>query len=243
MTTNLILMRHGCSEWNEQGRFSGWQDVDLSAEGERQAHAAARALARAELRVDTAFTSRLTRAIRTLWTVLDELDRPWVPVHRDWRFNETHYGALERMEKAATARREGAAQVERWRQGYSVRPPKMSRADPRWPGDDARYAEVPNGDIPTTESLADTVKRAQDALQQRVYPELRNGRSVLIVAHRNVLRAIASLIEDLSVEEVEALHIDNAVPIVYSLNANLCLLGQRTLPRDQAAGDGASPRR
>lgn len=242
MTTNLILLRHGRSEWNEQGRFSGWQDVDLSDEGERQAHEAAQALNRAELRFEMAFTSRLTRAIHTLGIVLNDLDRSWVPVHCDWRFNERHYGALEGLDKATTACREGDASVEHWRHGFSARPPRMSRNDPRWRGNDARYADVSNADIPTTESLADTVERVQRPLHQRVYPELRKGRSVLVVAHRNVLRAVATLIEGLSVEDVESLHIETAVPIVYRLDEDLSLLGQHTLARAPAPVGASSPR-
>ncbi|HEU4753532.1 MAG TPA: 2,3-diphosphoglycerate-dependent phosphoglycerate mutase, partial [Armatimonadota bacterium] len=211
----LILLRHGQSTWNQENRFTGWMDVDLSPDGVEEAHHAAWLLRSAGLGFDVAFASVLKRAIRTLWIVQDALDRMWVPVHLTWRLNERHYGALQGDDKARAAARFGAEQVHRWRRSYGERPPALDRSDPRSAHRDPRYAALAPEEIPDGESLADTTARLMPYWNDAIAPALRNGRRVLVSAHGNSLRALVKHLDGLSDEEIVGVEIPTGIPLVY----------------------------
>ncbi|MGO0122584.1 2,3-diphosphoglycerate-dependent phosphoglycerate mutase [Desulfothermobacter acidiphilus] len=217
----LVLLRHGESLWNKENRFTGWTDVDLSAKGIEEAHQSGLALRQEGLVCDCAFTSLLKRAIRTLWIVLDELDRMWVPVDKTWRLNERHYGALQGLNKAETAKKYGEEQVQKWRRSAEVRPPALTRDDPRYPGFDPRYANLSEEQLPLTESLLDTVDRVIPYWESTLAPAIRAGRRVLVVAHGNSLRGLIKYLEKLSNEEVAGLNIPTGIPLVYELDRAL----------------------
>ena len=217
----LTLLRHGQSRWNRENRFTGWTDVDLTETGIEEARRAARALNRGGYTFDVAFTSVLKRAVRTLWIVLEELDLMWLPVHRDWRLNERHYGALQGLNKAETAGRYGQEQVLAWRRGYAVSPPALEIDDPRFPGNDPVYAAVDPRLLPRTESLADTVRRFLPLWRDTIAPMVLAGQRVLIVAHGNSLRALVKHLDELSDDEVVSLEIPTGVPLVYELGERL----------------------
>ena len=217
----LVLLRHGESDWNRENRFTGWTDVDLSPTGIEEAHRAGRALRDQEFTFDVAYTSLLKRAVRTLWIVLDETDLMWIPVHRSWRLNERHYGALQGLNKAETAARHGEEQVKVWRRSYDVRPPELDPSDPRFPGHDRRYSELADQELPRTESLADTVARFLPYWHQAIAPAVRAGRRVLIAAHGNSLRALVKHLDDISNADIVSLNIPTGVPLVYELDADL----------------------
>ena len=221
MKANLILLRHGESTWNVENLFTGWTDVDLSAKGVDEARGAGREIARAGLAPDTVYTSVLKRAIRTQWLVLEELDLLWLPVTRDWRLNERHYGALQGLNKAQTVAQYGEAQVKVWRRSYDTPPPPLSIDDPRHPRFDHRYDLVPREQLPATESLKDTLARVLPFWQEIVAPQLRAGRVVLIVAHGNSLRALVKMLDGLSEQAVTELNIPTGVPLAYELDASL----------------------
>ena len=225
----LVLLRHGESTWNRENRFTGWTDVDMSAAGNAEAHASARLLREAGLDFDVAFTSVLKRAIRTLWIVADDLDRMWVPVHRSWRLNERHYGALQGLNKAETAARFGEAQVHSWRRSYGVRPPPLEPGDPRWERDDPRYAALGDAELPRGESLADTIARVLPCWHEGIAPALRVGQRVLVVAHGNSLRALVMHLDQLGEEEIAALTIPTGIPLAYRLTAGLRPIEHRFL--------------
>jgi len=217
----LVLLRHGESLWNRENRFAGWTDVDLSAQGRTEALTAGRALKEHGCSFDLAFTSVLTRAIRTLWITLDELGLMWIPVHRDWRLNERHYGALQGLNKAETARQYGEAQVESWRRSYEDRPPALEWADPRHPRHDPRYRHLLPEQLPSAESLKDTKVRLLPCWQHRIAPALRSGQSVLIAGHGNSLRALVKLLDGVSDADIADLDIPTGIPLVYELDAEL----------------------
>jgi 2,3-bisphosphoglycerate-dependent phosphoglycerate mutase len=217
----LILLRHGESTWNRANRFTGWTDVDLSEEGVAEAHAAGRRLHQGAYSVDVAFTSVLRRAIRTLWIVLDEMDRMWIPVHRSWRLNERHYDALQGLDKAQTAREYGEETVHRWRRGFATRPPQLQRSDERFPGRDVRYRDVPADQLPTGESLQDTVQRFLPYWEESIVPALRSGHTPIVVAHGNSLRALVKHLDRISDNDIPALNIPTGIPLVYALDDNL----------------------
>ena len=219
--TRLVLLRHGQSEWNLENRFTGWTDVDLSPAGREEAREAGRLLAAAGFEVDFAFASVLRRAIRTLWIVQDEMDRMWIPVHLSWRLNERHYGALQGLEKGATALRYGDEQVRAWRRGYALRPPELERGDPRHPRHDPRYRRLPQEALPAAESLAETVARMLPFWHASIAPAVLAGRRVLIVAHGNSLRALVKQLEGLSDEEIVQVEIPTGRPLVYELDESL----------------------
>ena len=223
----LVLLRHGESTWNLANRFTGWTDVDLTEAGRSQARAAGTRLREGGFDFDVAFTSVLKRAIRTLWIALDEMDRMWIPVHRDWRLNERHYGALQGLDKAQTAARYGEEQVLRWRRSYDEPPPALGPADPRHPGGDARYAGVPN--LPRTECLKDTVERMMPAWEGTIAPRVGAGERVLVCAHGNSLRALVKHLGGISDEAILAVNIPTGVPLVYDLDAGLREVGHRYL--------------
>jgi 2,3-bisphosphoglycerate-dependent phosphoglycerate mutase len=225
----LILVRHGQSIWNVENLFTGWTDVDLSAQGRREAAQAGRELLREQIAVQVSFTSVLKRAVRTLWIMLDEMDRMWVPVERSWRLNERHYGALQGLNKAQTAAQHGEAQVKVWRRSYDVPPPALGAADPRHPQHDARYADVDPQLLPATESLKDTLARVLPFWHARIAPELRSGRNVLVVAHGNSLRAMVKMLDGVSEAAIVELNIPTGVPLLYELDAALAPRARRFL--------------
>jgi 2,3-bisphosphoglycerate-dependent phosphoglycerate mutase len=225
----LVLLRHGESTWNLENRFTGWTDVDLSPAGIGESHAAARMLREAGIDFDVAFTSVLKRAIRTLWIVQDERDRMWVPVHRSWQLNERHYGALQGLNKAETARRFGDTQVQQWRRSYAIRPPPLDPGDPRWPLRDPRYAQIAAEDVRCGESLADTVARVLRYWRAAIVPVLQAGRTPLVVAHGNSLRGLVMHLDRLAEEEVATLNIPTGIPLVYRLGPALRPVDRRYL--------------
>jgi 2,3-bisphosphoglycerate-dependent phosphoglycerate mutase len=217
----LVLLRHGESTWNRENRFTGWTDVDLSDQGRGEAREAARLMAAEQYEFDVAYTSVLKRAIRTLWIALDALDMMWIPVHRAWRLNERHYGALQGLNKAETAAQYGEAQVKIWRRSYDIPPPPLTLDDPRHPSRDRRYGELGPGDLPLTESLEDTVARFLPYWQGTIAPNIRAGRRILIAAHGNSLRALVKHLDQMSDQDVVDVNIPTGVPLVYMLNDDL----------------------
>ena len=235
----LILVRHGQSAWNLENLFTGWTDVDLSDAGRAEAGQAGRELLGAGVAADVAFTSVLKRAIRTLWIMLDEMDRMWIPVERSWRLNERHYGALQGLNKAETAARHGEDQVKIWRRSYDIAPPPLASDDPRHPRFDPRYAGVDPLELPSTESLAGTLSRVLPLWHARIAPELRSGASVLVVAHGNSLRAMVKMLDRIPEREIVELNIPTGVPLLYELDAELKPLGSRYLGDPQAVAAAA----
>ncbi|WP_255604431.1 2,3-diphosphoglycerate-dependent phosphoglycerate mutase [Oscillochloris sp. ZM17-4] len=217
----LVLLRHGESTWNEQNRFTGWTDVDLSARGRAEAHHAGEALGAAGLTFDIGFTSVLKRAIRTLWITLDALDLMWLPIEKSWRLNERHYGALQGRNKAETAAVYGEAQVLRWRRSYTTRPPVLTADDPRAPGSDPRYQDLDPHALPLAECLKDTVARTMPYWHATIAPAIRSGKRVIIVGHGNSLRALVKYLDHMSDAAIGDLTIPTGIPLVYELDANL----------------------
>ena len=214
----LVLLRHGESDWNRENRFTGWTDVDLSAKGIEEARAAGRSLAGAGLRFDLAFTSVLKRAVRTLWIALEELDQMWLPVEKNWRLNERHYGALQGLDKAETAAKFGEKQVLVWRRSYDTPPPSLEKNDSRYEGSDPRYAGVT---VPRSECLKDTVARVIPYWNSAIAPAVGAGRKVLIAAHGNSLRALVKHLDNISDADIMPLNIPTGVPLVYELDERL----------------------
>jgi 2,3-bisphosphoglycerate-dependent phosphoglycerate mutase len=225
----LILLRHGQSAWNLENRFTGWWDVDITEKGAAEARAAGRALIAAGLDLDRVFTSVQTRAIKTAHLALETMDRLWLPVEKDWRLNERHYGGLTGLDKAETAAKHGDEQVKIWRRSYDVPPPPMEAASPFSVAGDRRYAGVP---VPAAESLKDTIARALPCLEERIYPALRRGERVLVAAHGNSLRGLVKALSGLSAEEILAFEIPTGTPIVYDLADDLAPRDRRFLPLD-----------
>jgi 2,3-bisphosphoglycerate-dependent phosphoglycerate mutase len=217
----LVLLRHGESEWNKENRFTGWTDVDLSGRGLEEARQAGSILRKEGYAFDVAFTSVLRRAIRTLWIVLDEMDLMWIPVVRTWRLNERHYGALQGLNKAETAREFSEEQVHRWRRGYDVRPPALEESDKRYPGLDPRYRDLDRGEIPLGESLADTVARFLPCWHDEIGPAISSGRRVLVAAHGNSIRALIKHLDRMGEDEIAGLDVPTGIPLVYELGEDL----------------------
>jgi 2,3-bisphosphoglycerate-dependent phosphoglycerate mutase len=217
----LVLLRHGESTWNLENRFTGWTDVDLTEKGVAEAHEAGRLLREGGYTFDIAFVSLLKRAIRTLWITLDELDLMWLPTERTWRLNERHYGALQGLNKAETAAKYGEAQVKIWRRSYGDPPPSLERNDERFPGNDRRYAEVRKHDLPLAESLKDTVARFLPYWEERIVPEIKAGKRVLIAAHGNSIRALVKHLDGMSESDIVELNIPTGIPLVYELDDDL----------------------
>ena len=217
----LILMRHGESTWNLENRFTGWKDVDLTDKGVEEARRAGRLLREAGLEFDLAYTSLLTRAIRTLWLTQEEMGRQWIPVVKHWRLNERHYGALQGLNKAETAAKYGDDQVHVWRRSYDVPPPALTRDDERNSAADPRYATLLAEELPLTECLKDTVLRVVPYWQMVIAPQVRAGRNVIIAAHGNSLRALIKHLDHVSDGEIVGLNIPTAVPLVYELSDDL----------------------
>lgn len=230
----LILLRHGESEWNLANRFTGWTDVDLTDTGRSQAAQAGSQIAEAGLKVDLAHTSLLKRAIRTLWLAMDSMDRLWIPVTRAWQLNERHYGALQGLNKAETAAKFGDEQVLVWRRSYSTPPPALEADDPRHPATDPRYSDLTPQQRPATECLADTVARVVPYYQQHIEPQIRAGKTVLIAAHGNSLRALVKHLDGMSDEDIVKYNIPTGMPLVYSLDEELKSTGSRYLGDPEA---------
>ena len=238
MASKLVLCRHGQSDWNLKNLFTGWTDVDLTEQGIDEGIAAGRTLADLGDDFDIAFTSVLKRAIRTLWLMLDEMDRMWVPVTRDWRLNERHYGALQGLNKAETAAKYGEEQVHIWRRSYDIAPPPLNRDDERHPSHDARYSGI--DDLPATESLATTLARVLPCWSDLIAPELRAGRNVLIAAHGNSLRALVKMIDEVSDEEITGFNIPTGIPLAYELDDDLKPLSREFLGDPEAVAEAVA---
>jgi len=217
----LILLRHGESVWNKENLFTGWTDVDLSERGREESRQAGKSLQEHGCVFDVAYTSVLKRAIRTLWILLDEMDRMWLPVRNDWRLNERHYGALQGLNKAQTALKYGEEQVKLWRRSYLVRPPELEQGDPRHPSLDPRYGRLDPQLLPGAECLKDTVERVLPFWQDSIVPALRRGERPLIVAHGNSLRGLIKYLDQISDEDIVGLEIPTGRPLVYELDGDL----------------------
>ena len=238
MAGKLILCRHGQSDWNLKNLFTGWTDVDLTDKGIEEAREAGHTVAALDYDIDIAFTSVLKRAIRTLWLMLDEADRMWIPVVRDWRLNERHYGALQGLNKAETAAKYGEEQVHIWRRSYDVPPPALDVDDERHPSHDPRYGGIRN--LPATESLALTLERVRPCWEEIITPQLRAGRNVLIAAHGNSLRALVKMLDEISDEEITGFNIPTGIPIAYDLDDNLKPLSREFLGDPEAVAKAAA---
>jgi 2,3-bisphosphoglycerate-dependent phosphoglycerate mutase len=239
MPVKLVLLRHGQSDWNQKNLFTGWTDVDLTEKGVEEAHESARLLEENGLYFDIAFTSVLKRAIRTLWIVMDDMDRMWVPVERAWQLNERHYGDLQGLDKAETAARHGADQVLVWRRSYDTPPPALENDDPRHPVNDNRYRLVDPGELPGAESLKDTLVRVQPYWEETITPWLRRGKTVLIAAHGNSLRALVKMLDKVSEEDIVGLNIPTGVPLVYELDDDLNTISSQFLGDPDAVAAAA----
>jgi 2,3-bisphosphoglycerate-dependent phosphoglycerate mutase len=236
----LVLLRHGESTWNQENRFTGWTDVDLSERGRAEALESGRLLRDGGYAFDVAYTSLLKRAIRTLWISLDAIDRMWIPVEKSWRLNERHYGALQGLNKAETSAKHGEAQTKIWRRSYDIPPPALTPDDPRHPSHDPRYAHLPAGDLPLTESLKDTVARFLPYWHDTIAPTIRQGGQVIVAAHGNSLRALVKYLDDVSEAEIVELNIPTGIPLVYELDENLKPLRHYYLGDPAAAAAAAA---
>ncbi|MCK5218978.1 2,3-diphosphoglycerate-dependent phosphoglycerate mutase [bacterium] len=216
--TKLVMLRHGQSTWNLENIFTGWTDVDLSEQGRQEAQAAGKILKAEGYVFDLAFTSVLKRAIRTLWITLDDMDLMWIPVYRAWQLNERHYGALQGLDKKATAEKYGDEQVKIWRRSYSIRPPALEPDDPRHPNQEGRYDSLLPEERPAHEALKDTLERALPYWQKVIFPQLQAGKKILIAAHGNSLRALVKYLDDVADEEIVRLNIPTGVPLVYEFD-------------------------
>ena len=238
MAGKLLLCRHGQSDWNLKNLFTGWTDVDLTEQGIKEAVDAGRLLSEMGYEFDIAYTSVLKRAIRTLWLMLDEMDRMWIPVVRDWRLNERHYGALQGLNKAETAAKYGDEQVHIWRRSYDIPPPELELSDERHPSHDPRYAGIDN--LPATESLAITLERVRPCWEELIAPELRAGKDVLIAAHGNSLRALVKMLDEISDEEITGFNIPTGIPLAYELDDDLKPLSREFLGDPEAVAKAAA---
>jgi 2,3-bisphosphoglycerate-dependent phosphoglycerate mutase len=238
MSGKLMLVRHGQSDWNLKNLFTGWTDVDLTEKGIQEAQDAGKLLAGLDYDFDIAYTSVLKRAIRTLWIMLDEMDRMWIPVLRDWRLNERHYGALQGLNKAETSAKYGEDQVHIWRRSYATPPPELEANDERHPVHDPRYAGITG--LPATESLATTLDRVKPCWEELIAPELRNGKNVLIAAHGNSLRALVKMLDDISEDEITGFNIPTGIPLAYELDDKLAPLSREFLGDPDAVAAAAA---
>jgi 2,3-bisphosphoglycerate-dependent phosphoglycerate mutase len=232
---SLILLRHGQSEWNLENRFTGWADVDLSEQGRQEAVLAGQLLAQQGLEIEAAFTSVLKRAIRTLWTVLDQMDRMWLPCRCHWRLNERHYGALEGLNKAETAAKFGEVQVRIWRRSYDSPPPPLDPRNRRHPRHDPRYAALDQDQLPAAESLKDTLTRLLPAWREQIRPVLQQGGGVLIAAHGNSIRALIKHLEQIPDSDIPNLEIPTGNPLVYEMDKGLVIKDRRYLDPQRSA--------
>ena len=217
----LVLLRHGESQWNLENRFTGWHDVNLTEQGEREGKEAGRLLKAEGFEFDLAYCSVLTRAIRTLWLALTEMDQVWIPVHREWRLNERHYGSLQGLNKAETAKKYGDDQVLVWRRSYDIPPPPMTQDDDGYAGKDRRYAHLSEEDLPLSECLKDTVDRFLPLWENTIAPQIKAGKQVMIAAHGNSLRALIKYLDGVTDEDILGMNVPTGMPLVYELDENL----------------------
>lgn len=217
----IVLLRHGQSTWNEEGKFTGWTDVGLTKLGEEEALAAGKTLKKEGYSFDLAFTSYLKRAIKTLWITLEEMDLMWIPVERSWKLNERHYGALQGLNKKEMAAQHGEGQVHIWRRSYDIQPPALDEKDKRHPKYDPRYHDLPPDQLPGSECLKDTVDRVLPYWNEAIVPQIRAGKKIIIAAHGNSLRALVKYLDEISDEEIPQLNIPTGIPLVYELDENL----------------------
>ncbi|TDP71351.1 2,3-diphosphoglycerate-dependent phosphoglycerate mutase [Roseateles toxinivorans] len=236
----LVLIRHGESTWNLENRFTGWTDVDLTATGVEQAKQSGRLIKEAGLDFDIAYTSVLKRAIWTLWHSLDQMDRTWLPVVKDWRLNERHYGGLQGLNKAETAKKYGDEQVLVWRRSYDTPPPVLDASDPRSERSDRRYEKLDPAQVPLTECLKDTVARVLPAWNDSIAPAILSGQRVVIAAHGNSIRALVKYLDKIGDDEIVGVNIPNGIPLVYELDADLKPIKSYYLGDAEAAAKAAA---
>ncbi|NML84739.1 2,3-diphosphoglycerate-dependent phosphoglycerate mutase [Polaromonas sp.] len=236
----LVLIRHGESTWNLENRFTGWTDVDLTQTGIEQAKTAGQLLRREGYDFDVAYTSVLKRATRTLWHVLDEMDRTWLPVMHSWRLNERHYGALQGLNKGETAKKFGDEQVLVWRRSYDTAPPPLAAGDERSERDDRRYARLRPEEVPLTECLKDTVARVLPFWNESMAPAIRAGKRLVVAAHGNSIRALVKYLDNVSDDDIVGLNIPNGIPLVYELDAELKPLRSYYLGESEAVARAAA---
>jgi len=217
----LVLLRHGESTWNRENRFTGWTDIDLSEKGISEAQRAGQVLKKEKFVFDLAYTSVLKRAIRTLWITLDEMDLMWIPVYNSWRLNERHYGALQGLNKSEMAAKYGEEQVLVWRRSYDIRPPALEKTDTRYPGNDPRYKDLSEKELPLTECLKDTVARFLPYWHETIAPTVKSGKRVIIAAHGNSLRALVKYLDNVSDKDIVSLNIPTGLPLIYELDDKL----------------------
>jgi len=236
----LVLIRHGESTWNLENRFTGWTDVELTETGVAQAQQAGRLLKEAGFEFDVAYTSVLKRAIWTLWHCLDKMDRTWLPVVKDWRLNERHYGALQGLNKADMAKQYGDEQVMLWRRSYDTPPPALEASDPRSERADVRYAKLDPAQVPLTECLKDTVARVLPLWNETIAPAIRSGQRLVIAAHGNSIRALVKHLDGISDADIVGVNIPNGIPLVYELDADLKPISKSYLGDAEAAAKAAA---
>jgi len=238
----LVLLRHGQSIWNKENRFTGWTDVDLTEDGLLEARKAGKILKENGFIFDVAFTSVLKRAIRTLWIVLHEMELMWIPVHKCWKLNERHYGALQGLDKEETSKKYGEEQVNKWRRFVYVSPPAIEKTDKRYPGLELKYKDLRDSDIPLTENLNDTEKRVLDYWHSTIEPAIKSGKNVIISAHGNTLRALVRYLDNIPGDEVASLNIPTGIPLVYELDENLNTIKHYYLEMDGKLPNDAIPK-
>jgi 2,3-bisphosphoglycerate-dependent phosphoglycerate mutase len=236
----LVLIRHGESTWNLENRFTGWTDVDLTPTGVSQAMSAGQLLKAEGYDFDVAYTSVLKRAIHTLWYTLDEMDRTWLPVVKNWRLNERHYGALQGLNKADMAKQYGDEQVLIWRRSYDTPPPALEASDPRCERSDRRYALLQPEQVPLTECLKDTVARVMPFWNEALAPAIKAGKRIVVAAHGNSIRALVMYLEGISETDIVGVNIPNGIPLVYELDADLTLIKRYYLGDAEAAAAAAA---
>ncbi len=241
MTHEVVLLRHGQSQWNQENRFTGWVDIDLADTGREEAREAGRQLGAAGYEFDIAFTSVLKRAIHTLWIVLDELDQAWVPVERSWRLNERHYGALAGLNKVETAEKHGDEQVFTWRRSFDIPPPALDEDDPMHPRHDRRYSSLALPEaVPGTEALKQTQERVLPFWNEQIAPCIEGGERVLIAAHGNSIRALVKHLDQIPDDEISELNIPTGMPLIYEFDDDMNVLGHRYLGGEEAAAAAAA---
>ncbi|AMA64625.1 2,3-bisphosphoglycerate-dependent phosphoglycerate mutase [Candidatus Arsenophonus lipoptenae] len=219
--TELILIRHGESEWNKENRFTGWTDINLSYKGRKEAISAGKLFKKKGFIFNYAYTSFLKRAIHTLWYILDQIDQQWIPCEKNWRLNERHYGALQGLNKTEIAKKYGDNQVKLWRRSFKITPPALTIDDFRYPGHDIRYSNLKPTEIPVTESLANTITRVVPFWETVIKPRIAKNEKIIIVAHGNSLRALITHLNKMTEEEIIELNIPTAMPIVYEFDKNI----------------------
>lgn len=233
----LVVVRHGESVWNQENRFTGWKDVDLAAKGVMEAQKAGKILKEKGFKFNFAYTSRLTRAIKTLNCILEEMQLHWIPVTKEWRLNERHYGGLQGLNKTETAEKHGEAQVKIWRRSYDTPPPQMPTENPEHPSHDERYKDVPRAELPSGESLKDTVARFLPLWEQRISVDIKAGKNILIAAHGNSLRALIMHLEEMSPAEIMEVNVPTGIPLVYKLDADFKVISKEFLGSAEDVAD------